>query len=145
MPQPAEDPARAERVADALIDAVLQRGVVVIAERFEPADLDHHHDEIRVGDGLAAVGRRPDFGGELVVLDHPPDKRFHPPKLGFRRRHQREFRIPQRRRREDVADERLAEDDAAGSDHGDFLGHGMALPKMSARVTKTDGHYTVHA
>ena len=68
------DAARAERVADALVHAVLQRDVDVGLERFQPALADHADDVVGVGDGAAPVGRRLDVRRQAVGLDVAPAK-----------------------------------------------------------------------
>jgi hypothetical protein len=137
MAEPAEHAAGAEGIADALIDAVFQRDMVVMAIRLEAADLDHHHDKVGVFDSFAPVGGGPYFGRHLVIADHSADERLHSPKLGFGRAHQRKFAVGQRRRREDIADKGFTEHHRTRADHCNLLGHvtsplkggGGSLPK----------------
>ena len=123
MPQPPKDAAWAERIADALINAVFQGDVIVDAKRVMPADLDHDDDKVGVLNGLSAVGRGGDFRGKLIVPNHPPDKRLHPMKLGFGRAHQGKFTVRQCWGGKDVVNQRLAKDDASSADHGNFSRH----------------------
>jgi hypothetical protein len=51
------------RIADALIDPVLEGNLVVHAVGVKAPYLDHHHHKVRVLDGFLPVGGRPDTAG----------------------------------------------------------------------------------
>ena len=68
-----EDAAGADRVADALIDAVFERNVDVGREGLEAADAHAAHDVARARDRRAAIGGCGDLGGQLVDLDDLAD------------------------------------------------------------------------
>ena len=63
------DAARAERIAHALVDAVLQRDIDIELEGFQPALADHADHVIAVRDGRAAVEGREDLRRQPVGLD----------------------------------------------------------------------------
>ena len=125
VPQGAEDAARPQRVADALVDAVLERDLVVLPELVDAAHLDHDDHVVRPPQRLAPVGGGDDRRVHAVVLDHALDERVHLVQPRARQRHQPILAAGQRRRRQQVRHQRLAEDQASRADHCD-LGHGRS-------------------
>ena len=65
-----QDAAGADRVADALVDAVFQRDADVVGVRLEPADADAADDVARALERLPAIGGRGDCRRQTVGLDH---------------------------------------------------------------------------
>ena len=112
----AEDPTRSERIADALIDAVSIRHLIVGAESLDTPDLERRDDVVGPHKSLGQVGGDPDRGFQPVVGDHAVDIALDLRGPLFRRRHQHEFRSPDAGNGENVENERLAEHDASCAD-----------------------------
>ena len=115
-----EDAARADRVADALVDAVFERDADVIGIGLEAADADAADDVVRALERLAAIGGRGDGGGQPVGLDHAvehlPDHR----KAVLADVGQCELGVAQLRDRHDVGEQASGEADAPGANDGDL-------------------------
>src|SRR5581483_7894327 len=121
-----EDAARADRVADALVDAVLHWDVVVGADIAQTGDLDRVDDVVGAGQDVGAVRRR---------LDLPALARERDQLLGDVAREGQAGRVDVDQGEcaaleavdgEDVGDDLAGEDGAAGADHRDFW-HGQTL------------------
>ncbi len=119
-PQAPRDPAGAERVANALIDPVLERDLVIHLEGVHTAHLDQADDIVRVLDRLSAIEGGPDLRPEPILLHHALRERLHTTELRLGSTHQRVLRVLQRGRRQHVVQQRLGEDDAACSYDRDF-------------------------
>jgi len=118
--QTPHDTARPERVADALVHAVLERDLVVVAERLDAADLDHADHVVGVADGVLAARGGADARVDAVLGNHASGEGLHPPQLGFRRAHEGIRRALQRRCGEHIVEQRPGEYNAPCADHGDL-------------------------
>jgi hypothetical protein len=67
--QGAEDPAGPQGIADALVDAVLERDLDIVADDLDVADQDHDDDIIGASQRLTAVCGRLYLGGEAALAD----------------------------------------------------------------------------
>jgi len=125
-PEEPEHAAGPHGVADGLVDPVLPGDLDVPLVRLDPADLKGDDDDVRVGEGFAAIGGLEDLDPEAVVRDELPGG---PRGTGDPARvevHEVQRRVLQRREADEVADEPEREDEAAGADDGD-LGHVVTL------------------
>ena len=118
------DAAGAERVAHALIHAVLQRDVDVELERLQPALADRGDDVVAVGDGLAAVHGRDELGGHAAGFQIAAAQLAHHVQVALGNVHEGEDGIGELRHGDDVAHQAAGEADGSGADHGDFDWHG---------------------
>ena len=122
--QRAEDAARSQRVADALIHAIFQWDFVILPELFHATRLDHHDDVIRILQRLAPIRGGRDRGVHAVVFNHAPDERVHFVEPVVRQRHQPIFAAHERRSGQKIRHQGLAKDQAAGAKHCYFC-HGI--------------------
>jgi hypothetical protein len=128
-----EDAAGADRVADALVDAVLQWNANIVGIGLEAADAHAADDVARTFQRLAAVGRRRHPRGQFVRLDDPVEDRLDHGEVVLAQIRQRELDVPELRHGKNVGEELLGEADAAGADDGDLeAGHGRAIPPQTA-------------
>ena len=122
------DAAGADGVADALVDAVLQRDADVVGEGLEAADADAVHHVAGAGQRLAAVGGGGDLRRQAVHLDDAADDLGDHVEVVGVDVGQRDLDAGEFRHLEDVGDELLGEADAAGADDGDLeRGHVRVL------------------
>ena len=116
-----ENAAGADRVADALVDAVFQRDADVVGVRLEAADAHAADDVVRAFQRLPAVGGRGDRGRQAVGLDHRGRA-----SAGSSTRLCSLMSVSANSAscssgtRDDVGDQPLGEADAAGADDGDL-------------------------
>src|SRR5262249_21341639 len=120
--------ARADRVAHALVNAVLERNVNVGLKAFQSALSYHADDVVAVGDSGAAIGGGDDSGGQVIALDVA---------LGELPDHIEVTRIDvgegegglsELRNGQEVGHEPTRKADAPGSDHSDFERHSKVSP-----------------
>ncbi len=127
--QGTEDAARPDGVGDALIDAVFQWNLVVHAEGFDAADLDHVDHVVGPVQRRPAVQCRRDPGGQTVLLDDLLDEGLHLGQLGLGAVHQADFAALKGLGGQDIHHQGLAEDEASGPDHRDLrFAHDKRLP-----------------
>ena len=108
-------------VTDTLVNSVFERDVDVEFVCFDAADLEGGDDEVGVSEGVAAVGG--DVGAgvfDVVGGEDAVEVAFYVACVAGGRRHEGEFDGFEFVNLHNVADEGLAEDDASGSDNGDF-------------------------
>ena len=123
-PERLEDAAGANRVPDALVDAISHRYVVVEADVLQAGDLDRVDDVVGVREDVKPFGRcidTPRLSGQLdQPLDDPP-RQVQPPRVDV---DQREHAGVQSVDGEDVGDQLPSENSAARADQG-HLRHGI--------------------
>ncbi|MDG0792698.1 hypothetical protein OMP38_18810 [Cohnella ginsengisoli] len=113
--------AGAERVADALLDAVLERDLDVVAVRLETADASEADDVVGVLDRFALAGRRHDLNvRQAVRLEHALAQLGHHLERLRIDVHQPEFGIAEFGHRHQVHDQPAGKVNASGPDHCDF-------------------------
>ena len=117
------DAAGADGVADALVDAVLERDVDVGLEGLQTALADHADDVVAVGDGAAAVEGGFDAGRQLVGVDVALAELGDHVEVAAGDVGEGEDGVLQLGDGEKVAHQAAGEADGTGSDHGDFNGH----------------------
>ena len=104
-----------------MVNSVFERDVDVEFVCFDAADLEGGDDEVGVSEGVAAVGG--DVGAgvfDVVGGEDAVEVAFYVACVAGGRRHEGEFDGVESVNLHNVADEGLAEDDASGSDNGDF-------------------------
>ncbi|MCY1299151.1 hypothetical protein D9M70_486680 [compost metagenome] len=115
-----EDAAGADRIADALVDAIFQRNADVIGIGFQTADANAADDVARTFQRLQPIGRRRHLRRQAVDLDDSVEDRLDHLQIAGTEVGQRHFDITQFRHGENVGKELLGEADAAGADDGDL-------------------------
>ena len=109
------DAASADRVADTLVDAVLQRNLNVGRERLEPTDADAIHDVARALESLPTISRGGDPRRQFVHLDETVDDLAHHVEIVLVDVGERDLDVLQFRHAQDVHAELLSEANAAGA------------------------------
>ena len=117
------DAAGAERIADALVDAVFERDVDVGLKGLQPTLADRADDVVGVGNGLAAVGGRRHCRRQIVGGDVAPAQLRDHVQVVLGNVHQGEGGVRQFRHGQNVVHQPAREADRTGADHGDFDRH----------------------
>lgn len=115
---PVHDAAGADRVADTLIDAILQRYLDVGREGLEATDANAVDDIARSFESLAALGGRRHPRRKLVHFDDALDDLPHHVEIMLIDIRERDLDVLQFRHAQDVDAEFLSEFDAPGANDG---------------------------
>ena len=122
VPLGVHDAPGADGVADALVDAVLERYVDVQREGLQPADPGAVDDVVRVGERLAPVGGRRHGGRQLVVANVLLAELGDKVQVPLGDVGEGEVGVLELWHRQDVAEELPGETDAARADERDLHG-----------------------
>ena len=131
-----EDAARSDRVADALVDPVAFRDLVVRPHMPQACYLDRADDVIAAFEHLGAIGRRPDrppFAGKLDETLRDPARQVESGGVDV---DQRKDAFVEPVDSEDVGHELAREDRAASSDHRHLRHDGLLSVQISARSSR---------
>ena len=99
-----KDAARPHRIADALVDAVLERDVDIIVKALHAADLKGGNYKISVAQRLSPIRGDIAAGRQAIRLDDALDEPIDLRRSGRARRHEGEFSVLQSLRLQDVQD-----------------------------------------
>ncbi len=128
---PVEDAARADRIADTLVDAVFQRNPDVVRVSLQSAD-PYAADHIpRTLERPASVRRRGDPCRQPVRLDHTVDQPLDHGQVVLADVGQRELHVLELGNGHDVADQLLREADAPRADHADLESAHASPPRVT--------------
>lgn len=100
-----ENAAGADRIADALIDAVFQRNADIFGVSLQTADADAADDVARAFQRLAAIRRRRHARRQLVCFDDPVEDRLDHRQIVLTHIRQRKFNVAEFRHAEDVGEQ----------------------------------------
>ncbi len=115
-----ENAAGADRISDALIDAVSQRDADVVRVGLQSADADAADRISRAFQGFATISCRRDPRRQPVRLDHAVEQALDHRQVSLADVGQRELHVLELADRDDVADQLRGEPDASGADHADL-------------------------
>ena len=128
-----EDAAGADRVADALVDAVFERDLDVVPVGLQPADPRAVDDVAGAIQRRAAVGGGGNPGRQAAGFDHPLEDLADHRQVVLADVGQRELNVTEFRDAENVSDEFPGEAEAARANDGDPEDRHRSSPDRSIR------------